>query len=290
MNKKIKKDEKKGLIYKLSFGGQLLFWFILVTTFFTIITDFSRFFLKNQANTSLIWKVIKVIFLYYRFFTNQKTLLVFLVLCSFLVKIKNQRTQSFFILMIVVDSLLTTFVYNCILSPIWNENGDVYKLFKYFKLNNGNTSLSKFLYDSYILSIFQHIIIPWSSFFFFFFYLPISLTNFKKIFYTFFHPLFYLFCYFICLFEPIRSQIGVVCSASECWFPYSSIQCDYYEHSKIFGDPLFRCLYLPEKLAVLFRILILFIIFAFFFLMVFYWKNKFNCSRYFKKTSPFVNL
>ncbi|WP_204365196.1 hypothetical protein [Peanut witches'-broom phytoplasma] len=121
---------------------------------------------------------------------------IFYTLCTFLIEIKNKKKQKIFILITLVNSLLTFCVYNMILAPIWTTYNDFSIFFNYFKKNViFDINFFKNIYESHFLSIIQHTIVP-LNFFIIFIYLKISKIKTKEIFLSFIHPVIYLFYIF----------------------------------------------------------------------------------------------
>ncbi|MDO7983531.1 MAG: hypothetical protein Q8764_00895 [Pigeon pea little leaf phytoplasma] len=265
---------KSNSVNFLNIKNKFIFKLLLFLLIFAIFSDiFIIIFYKVDIFD--IKKIFKKIFFHYRFFTNQMILSILSILCIFLVGMENKEKQKIFVLITLVNSLLTFFVYNMILAPIWTEYNDFNVFWNYFQKNIFfNSKFFKNIYESHFLSIIQHTIIP-LNFFIIFIYLQISKIKTKEIFLSFIHPLIYLFFYFLCLLEPLKTFLDVNCTFDKCWFPYPNIQCDYNLHkTKVFGEPILGINYFSGKIAVFLREFVLFILFSVFFYIIFRIKNK----------------
>ncbi|MDO8063970.1 hypothetical protein [Candidatus Phytoplasma bonamiae] len=265
---------KNDSVNVLNIKNKFIFKLLLFLLIFTIFSDiFIIIFYK--VNIFNIKNIFKKIFYHYRFFTNQMILSILFISYVFSVGMKNKEKQKIFVLITLVNALLTFFVYNMVLAPIWTQYNDFNVFFNYFQKNIFfNENFFKNIYDSHFLSIIQHTIIP-LTFFIIFIYLQISKIKNKEIFLSFIHPLIYLFFYFLCLLEPLKTFLDVNCTFDKCWFPYPNIQCDYNLHkNKIFGEPILGINYFSGKIAVFLREFFLFILFAVFFYIIFKVKNK----------------
>ncbi|UQV27214.1 hypothetical protein H7686_0002625 [Candidatus Phytoplasma asiaticum] len=261
-------------LYNNNIRNKFIFKLLLFLVIFTIFSDI-YIIVYYKVNVFDIKKIFKQIFFHYRFFTNQMILSILYILCTFLVGMKNKERQKKIILIVLVNSLLTFFVYNMILAPIWKKYNDFNIFCNYLRQNIFyNENFFQNIYESHFLSIIQHTIIP-LTFFIIFIYLKISKIKIKEIFISFIHPLIYLFFFFLCLLEPLKTCLGVHCTSNKCWFPYANIQCDYNLHeNKIFGEPILGINYFSGKIAVFIREFVLFILFAAFFYIIFEIKNK----------------
>ncbi|MGE9276304.1 MAG: hypothetical protein ACQKHC_00155 [Candidatus Phytoplasma pruni] len=260
--------------------GEKLFYFVLFITLFTILSDIITFFIFSKQEKGIFF--CKEVFLrYLKYFTFQMNIAVLLILLSFFLKIKNKKIHSLLIIIIMVDALLTTFIYNLFLHPFWTpESSDFVQIIR-------NNNLEDRIWRA--LSISQHVLIPFSYFVLFFFFIPVNFNNFRKIFLTFIHPILFLSFYYLLLFSPNKGYRNCKKGGDKCFFPYPNIQC-HKQHSyrgkeinKLFGEPLFDMRNIGGKTAVFFRILILTFFFSFLFFFVLYFKNKFNDKKSFLK-------
>ncbi|MDV3139271.1 MAG: hypothetical protein Q8742_00810 [Candidatus Phytoplasma australasiaticum] len=270
----INSQYKQDYLNFLNIKNKFIFKLLLCLIMFTIFSDiYIIIFYKNPSFD--IKEIFKKIISHYRFFTNQMILSIFYTLCTFLIEIKNKKKQKIFILITLVNSLLTFCVYNMILAPIWTTYNDFSIFFNYFKKNViFDINFFKNIYESHFLSIIQHTIVP-LNFFIIFIYLKISKIKTKEIFLSFIHPVIYLFLYFLFLLDPFKTFFGVKCIFNQCWFPYANIQCDYpFHENKIFGEPIFGISYFHGKLAVFIREFVLFLLFSIVFYIIFKIKNK----------------
>ncbi|WP_323847722.1 MAG: hypothetical protein Q2306_00015 [Phytoplasma sp.] len=249
--KKNQDKELFSLFSFFSFKTKIYFLFTLILTFFTIIVDL---IIKiNKYGYTL--KVIKNFF---KFFTNHTILSILLILISFFFKIKNKKKHSFFCFLVLVNALLTFFVFNLFLSKYNSANDKPYVMHPIIKIFNREEL--KFN----IINSLQHVFIPLFYFILFFFFIPFSLKGYKIILLTYINPFLYLLTFALYLFF-----IGNVdcCSSSKCcWLPYPNIQCNIHGEV-IFGSGTF---------FVFVRIMILSFLFGIFFFLIFLLKNKFN--------------
>ncbi|XXP77499.1 MAG: hypothetical protein AB3N34_00970 [Lettuce witches'-broom phytoplasma] len=254
--------------------GRKLFYFVLFITLFTILADIILIFYKYKPEEGIF--CYKEVFLrYLKYFTRQMNIAVLLIL---FLKIKNKKIHSLLIIIIMVDALLTSFIYNFFLHPVWTESSD------FVQIRDNDNNLEDRIRCA--LSISQHVLIPFSYFILFFFFVPVNFNNFRKIFLTFIHPILFLSFYYLLLLSP---YLDCEKGGEKCSFPYPNIQCHeqhFYkgkEIDKLFGEPLFGMSNIRGKTAVFFRILILTFFFSFFFFFVLCFKNKFNDKKSFLK-------
>ncbi len=274
--------EKKELNFlnTLNPKGKKLFYFVLSLTIFTILADVITFFNNFQAEEGNFF-CKEVFFRYLKYFTFQMNIAVLLILLSFFLKIKNKKFHSLLIIIIMVDALLTSFIYNLFLHPVW-----IYESSDFVQIIKKENSVDRI---SCALSISQHVLIPFSYFILFFFFVPVNFNNFRKIFLTFIHPILFLSFYYLLLFTPNKGYRNCKKGGDKCFFPYPNIQCHkkhFYhgkEIKKLFGEPLFFITNIGRKPSVFFRILILTFFFSFLFFFVLYFKNKFNDKKSFLK-------
>ncbi|TVY12221.1 hypothetical protein [Candidatus Phytoplasma pini] len=253
-NKIQKNNLKKPKLVKSFFSdfnsvGKVYFLFILFITFLTFIFNI----IVKMKTISFSFAVILEILFFY--FTDQTILSVFLILLTFFFRIRNYKKFYYFLIFsVVVNVLLTFLVYNMVLFPFWKKQ-NIFNIY----LIEENQEIS------FIINFSQHFLIPLLFFLFFLFFIPLDL-NLKKIIFTFLHPIIYLMCWCIKLYN----ESGC-CSFEKCKIPYRKILCPQK------GDFLVENFWIFKgKEMVLFRILILFCIFSIFFYFVFRFKNFYN--------------
>ncbi|MBP3059230.1 hypothetical protein FEF22_000300 [Texas Phoenix palm phytoplasma] len=268
----IVKNKNDSLFSLLSFSGKIFFCFVLFITIFTFVIDIQSSYYVKKLNFLQIIRSLMF------FFTKQTIFFILIVLLLFLFNIKNKKLYYYIFFMSIVDALIIGVVYNTILSALWTTKSDIYKFSIFFQKNNFDFSQNFLyqIYESHVISIFQHLLVPFFYFLFFLFFVPLEFKINKKIFYTFFHCLGYLFFWFLCLF--IVEGCHNISSSDDCWLPYFTIQCPI--HGELFGKQIFG---FSHELAVLIRIFFLTILFTFIFAMVFSLKNNLNKKFLFRK-------
>ncbi|WAN63022.1 hypothetical protein RS022_00030 [Candidatus Phytoplasma rubi] len=256
IKKKSKKQNNKinSLFSEFDFKIKIYFLFLLILTFFTFIFDIYLYTFGKDIELYRYYSRFK-------YFTNQTVFSILFILFSFFVKIKNKKKYSFFIYGTIVNGLLTFFVYNLLLFPFYDSE-------KFIIIKFINSSKPEEL--KYFISSLQHIFIPLIYFFLFFFYIPLDLKKIKEIYYSFFHPILYLFTFFIisCFYRECEEDL------KKCWFPYPNIQCPNHGWF-LFKNKEYGSMF--SKLIIVFvRLSILFFLFSILFVLIFIGKRKFN--------------
>ncbi|MEZ0180170.1 hypothetical protein ['Camptotheca acuminata' phytoplasma] len=281
-NKKINKNKVKSLFSELGFKAKICFFCLITIATITFLLEmFAKKSTTECPPDKLLKRICKIPF----YFTYQMVVSVIIILFTSFFKIKNKKIYSILFYAVAVNTLLTFLFYNLFLIPIFGENSKLIILLRNLKDFN-SFDLDRNIW--YIVDVLQHIIVPLPFFLFFFFCFPFYLSKKKDYFYTFLHPLIYLFVWFLVIVgfsgssrfdsckEDSKSNYSKMERIKECkQVPYPSLQCPFHGNIifKSFSAEDEHCLY-KNLFLVLARIIVLTLFFAIVFFYIFDFRKK----------------